>query len=254
MPDENNQNTDISKHNEISKISWKKALLNYAAALGLGAASASIFPPLELSPLVWMMLIPLYYLIASKRPLQAMRLGFTWGLGIYFCSFFWLREIEWMVPIFMAPVLACFPAIWACTVPLLRRNIMIPNEIRLKGFEAENAFKEHRPLAELLLVVSIAASWAVLEWLRSWIFTGLPWNYLAAAEHSADSNGGIYRSLRNQFSYCHGKHFCGNRNQFDEPQFPRTQISPSPALPRFYGSPACVYFALLALSLQETES
>jgi len=168
---------------------WRVSrLYRLGMALGLmvaGMVAATIFPPLEWSWLAWAALMPL--MAAAWQAVSwkaAWRCGFYWGYGFSLCSFFWLREIEGAIPFALAAILALFPAFWAAAVPALRWYLLVPQEVRLKG-EIEVKLHMAQPVVwyrEFPILVALAAWWCVLEWVRSWVGTGLPWNYLAASQ------------------------------------------------------------------------
>jgi len=164
-------------------VSRQRAVLGWVLLVLSGAGYAAAFPPLDWGWLGWLGIAPLYGLVAwlAPRPWAAWRAGWWWGLAWALAAFSWLREIEWFVPFLLAPVLALFPACWAAAIPLVRRGLLLPVAVQLEG---TSAMAEYRPspLRETLVVAVLAAWWVVLDWVRGWVGTGLPWNYPAATQ------------------------------------------------------------------------
>ena len=150
-------------------------------ALLSGAFYATAFPPLNWEFAAWMALAPLHFLVVRSTPRRAFGLGFLWGCAWALPSFFWFREIALPIPFVVAPVLALFPAVWAGLTPVLTRHVLVPTKVQLEGFEAESAYKPSG-IRQTAAALVLAALWCALEWVRSWIFTGLPWNLAGASQ------------------------------------------------------------------------
>ncbi len=167
---------------EVSlKRTWLRLILLAASALLYAAA----FPPLNWHAVGWFGLIPFFLMIRGRTVKQAWIEGFFWGYVWSCAAFIWLREIEVFVPFAIAAILALFPAFWAVAVPLLRRHMFVPVDIQLKGYDAEKEFyykEKHSPWKQCLFVIILSAWWCVLEWIRTWIGTGMPWNLLAVSQ------------------------------------------------------------------------
>jgi len=175
------QKTKENKNNEAWIVSRKKLLIEFAVIIISAVLYSTAFPPLNWSFSAWFAILPLYFVISRKTPLKALGFGMLWGYIWATISFFWLREIEFFIPYGMAFILGAYPAVWACCVTIFRRHILIPVEIQLKGNEEEESFKPSY-IREVLFILSITALWCLLEWNRSWIATGLPWNYAGASQ------------------------------------------------------------------------
>ena len=137
------------------------------AALLLGALSAFGFEPWALWPLTLLACAALIALlrVAPTRK-QAALLGWCFGLGQFAVGLNWIATaftyqaampvwLGWIAVVLVACYLAVYPALAA-----------------LGAWHARA-----RPFA---LVLAFAGSWIVAEWLRSWVFTGFPWNPLGA--------------------------------------------------------------------------
>ncbi|MBN1864056.1 MAG: apolipoprotein N-acyltransferase [Victivallales bacterium] len=162
--------------NEAWVVSRRKKILRFIALACSGMLYSSIFPPLNFSHLAWVAVIP-FFLIVRRRPARrAFADGMLWGYFWALTSFAWLREIESFIPFGMAFVLCLFPACWAGLVPVFcRRMLPVPSE-------------DMRPpkaalwMRQTAFVVVCSALWCLLDWTRSWIFTGLPWNFISASQ------------------------------------------------------------------------
>ncbi|NKB49214.1 MAG: apolipoprotein N-acyltransferase [Alphaproteobacteria bacterium] len=142
-----------------------------ALALLLGALSALALPPWHIVPLVIPAFAGLLWLldgaVLSPRPRRtAFATAWLFGLGHFLVGVHWIAEPflvdaarhGWLIPFALAGMaggLALFPAIAGLATALLARRFA---------------------LAALSRALAFAAIWVLLEWVRSWLFTGFPWN------------------------------------------------------------------------------
>ena len=158
-------------------------VLEYLFLAAAGAFSATIFPGINWSVLAWFLLIPLFLCVTTVSAAGAFLRGLVWGYFWSLCSFFWLREIALPIPFVLSVVLAVFPALWAMLVAFLWRNLAYGVRDRLKGSEClAETIPFRNPGSAILFVLASASIWCVTEWLRGWIMTGLPWNYLGTSQ------------------------------------------------------------------------
>lgn len=163
--------------NEAAKVSRKSRIIRIFVLIGSGLLYSTIFPPLNWSFLAWIALIPLFLIIRKQTMFNAWKFGLIWGYFWAVTSFFWLREIEFFIPYVMAFILGMFPACWAMLIPVFYRNIITKVEDNPPG-----KGKKFPWLNETSFIIVSAAWWCLLEWIRSWIFTGLPWNFLCVSQ------------------------------------------------------------------------
>ena len=157
--------------------------LEYLLLAAAGAFSATIFPAVNWSILAWIILIPLFPSVISRSAGGVFLRGLVWGYFWSLCSFFWLREIALPIPFLLSAVLGVFPAAWAWLTGFLWKNLAYSVQDRLKGAECLAAeFPFRSPPAGILFVLASASIWCVTEWLRGWVMTGLPWNYLGSSQ------------------------------------------------------------------------
>ena len=147
-----------------------------------GALYSTVFAGTDCSFLAWVGLIPLYWVIRRGSSRRAFALSLVWGYFESLFAFMWLREIVFFIPFAFGFVLGAFPALWGMAVPFVIRNFLIPPEIRLKGAEAAQSWNSHSPFKELFCCLALTGWWCVTEWIRSWIFTGLPWNLVGSSQ------------------------------------------------------------------------
>ena len=178
-----------AKAERAGNLAWLVSPRRSLLRLGLLVLSAllysSAFAPLNWEFFGWVGIIPLFFLVKDRTPLRAWLDGFIWGYVWACTSFFFLREIEPFIPFAMAAIIALFPAFWAASVPLLKRYLFVPADVQLKGVDAEEHFwrsAKKSYFKECLFVLVLASWWCVLEWVRTWIGTGFPWDLLAVTQ------------------------------------------------------------------------
>ena len=169
--------------NQAHLISRWRFLGRHALLCVCGALFAAGFPPFNQSWLGWAGVIPLFWLVRNLRWQEALLGGWLWGYGWNVAGLFWLKEIEPFIPFLFGAILALFPAAWAAAIPTLRRAFHVPLGAELRGEEAvaTELVKYNWP-AELAVVFILSCWWCALEWIRTWIGTGFPWNLLAVTQ------------------------------------------------------------------------
>ena len=143
------------------------------AALAAGALSVAGFAPLAAFPLPFATLAGLLFLWRSAAtPRVAFRIGFAFGAGLFGAGVSWVYVSLHDFGSMPAP-LAAIGAFAFCAILALYPAAAGWSLARL----------QLGPLAAALL--AFPALWTLFEWLRGWIFTGVPW--LAVGYSQVDS-------------------------------------------------------------------
>lgn len=133
----------------------------------LGAIGASIFPPFKSAEWGYVSVIFfLFYIFCrdySKK--QLFWLSYIYGIGFYVVGFAWIcnallleKDIVTYVPLVLLAIGAFFGLFWS--VPVVFSGI------------AKNVYAR---------MLCFCASFVFVEWIRSFIFTGFPWNLFGTA-------------------------------------------------------------------------
>lgn len=132
------------------------------AAFAAGSATVTAFAPAGAFPLALLTFAALIHLWVDAAPRRAFLTGWAFGLGLFGAGVSWiyvsLHDFGGMsAPLAaLATLLFCaFLALFPAAAGWLQARI-----------------PAHRAVRASLL---IPAAWVLLEWLRSWIFTGFPW-------------------------------------------------------------------------------
>ncbi|MFQ5774117.1 MAG: apolipoprotein N-acyltransferase [Kiloniellaceae bacterium] len=142
---------------------WRR----HAAAVLCGVLATAAFAPLYLVPLLVLAFAGLLWLLdGTRRPRQAFTLGWSFGFGHMATGFYWVgiaflvdaERFGFIMPIAvvgLAAGLALFPALALLPVGWL-------------GWRGPAR------------VALLAGAWLAVEWLRSWVLTGFPWNLMGS--------------------------------------------------------------------------
>ena len=147
-----------------------------------GAAAAGGFQPVALWPLTLFGLAVLVGLVARAPGLgRAALLGWAWGVGHFTLGNNWIATAftyQAKMPAWLGGLAVLLLALYLAVYPALAAGL---------AWRAR-----HRPLA---LVLAFGAAWIVSELLRGWVFTGFPWNPLAAAALGGSHRAGVAQVL-----------------------------------------------------------
>ena len=134
----------------------------FLTAFAAGAATVLAFAPAGLFPLALIALAALVHLWSDAAPRRAFWAGYAFGLGFFGAGVSWvyvsLHDFGGMpMPLAaLATALFCaFLALFPGAAGWLQARIPMRPALRAG--------------------LAIPAAWTLMEWLRSWIFTGFPW-------------------------------------------------------------------------------
>ena len=148
---------------------WRRRL----TALGLGAVLAAALPPFHLLPGAVVAFSGLAWLISGhRRGAGAFLDGWWFGCGFSAAAFYWIANAllvdperhAWLYPLALLAIAAGFGLFPAAAAGLAG---MVP------GARAR--------------IVALGVAWLVLEWVRSWLLTGFPWNLVGSSLALSDS-------------------------------------------------------------------
>lgn len=164
------------------QVSGRVRLWLAVAAAGCGALLSAAFPPLECWWWGWAGLVPVL-LLGMRLDASAFGLGYVFGLGHFVTCFAWLRTVTVAGPVLLGGFCALFPACWLWMGQALLRELQWgPEGLRPRVGNGAVAPRRLGLAATLVLVAWLAASWAALEWVRGWLFSGFPWNLLGVSQ------------------------------------------------------------------------
>lgn len=163
-------------NNLVFLVSRRRFLINLGAVIASALLVTFSLPPLGLSFLAFFALVPLFLVIYKRTPAVAAGYTFIYGSVWGFMAFYWLREIDPVVPWLIGPALAMFTIAWGASVPFLSRYILTISEE--PSTRPSLPLLVNRQFRQFILAVGLAAAWCLMEWTRSWV---LPWNYLSTA-------------------------------------------------------------------------
>lgn len=137
-----------------------------------GMISGLVFAPIFFIPGLFALALLCYQVQIANSWKEASILGFIFGFGHFLVNMYWISigvtvyidEFWWAVPL----ALFGFPIILACFIAVTCGL----------GFLAKN-----HGLYQFIFCLY----WVFFEWVRSWIFTGLPWNLLGYAFSFSDT-------------------------------------------------------------------
>jgi apolipoprotein N-acyltransferase len=155
------------------KAFLQSPLAAIAAALAAGALTVAAFAPLAIFPLSFLILAGLLLIWRSAAaPRAAFWAGFAFGAGLFGTGASWVYVSLHDFGMMPAP-LAAIGTITYCAILALYPAAAGWCLARLG----------RAPLASSL--IAFPAAWTVFEWLRGWVFTGVPW--LALGYSQVDS-------------------------------------------------------------------
>ncbi|MEO6433349.1 MAG: apolipoprotein N-acyltransferase, partial [Sphingomicrobium sp.] len=138
-------------------------------ALLTGAASALAFEPVGWWPLIFVAFALLCELLNRASGLRnALAIGWAFGFGQFVVGLNWIATaftFQAAMPPALGWVAVVLVSIYLAVFPALASGI---------------AWRFHRE-NRLVLLLLLAGTWAISEWLRGTLFTGFPWNPVAAA-------------------------------------------------------------------------
>lgn len=137
----------------------------------LGILSGLVFAPTFLLPALLTLSYLCYVVQKSTNWQEAAKLGFIFGFGHFLSGIYWISigvsvyiaDFWWVIPfaLFGLPsVLACF----------------------ISASSAASFFYKNSKYYHFIFCLF----WVLFEWVRSWIFTGLPWNLIGYAFSFSD--------------------------------------------------------------------
>ncbi|MEI8287978.1 MAG: apolipoprotein N-acyltransferase [Verrucomicrobiota bacterium] len=149
----------------IKELFWNSG---YFVAIIAGLLLAGAFPRFNIAGFAW--IAPALMLSAAykKNTADSLRVGYIAGLTFWLASLIWLLKIPvtgfpilgW---ISLAGYLALYGAVWVWLASI---------------FQAKNP----NWTARTFWTLTVAAAWVALEFLRGWLFSGFPWNFIGVSQ------------------------------------------------------------------------
>lgn len=146
------------------------SLIKYLPAILSGALIVLSFPVFDMYLLAWVAFIPLFLSLWKKTPWEAFQAGFVFGIVYFFGTIYWIYHsinfyggLSFMASMALVLLLCCYlsiyPAIFAYFFSFFLKKTKLP----------------------VLLIGPVF--WVVLEFVRSYAFTGFPWSSIGYSQY-----------------------------------------------------------------------
>jgi len=142
--------------------------LPWGLAVVTGLALTGSFAPYAQAWLGWVALVPLACWFCWHRVpwRRAGQLGFVAGLVHFLTSLSWMTTVTTAGMIALSAVMAAYIALWTI----------------FWSWIAGGPDGQFSTLVNIRRCFYGACAWVALEWLRGWLFTGFPWNFLGVSQ------------------------------------------------------------------------
>lgn len=133
------------------------------------------FPPSPLPEAAFVLLLPALLWARRSPPwrLYAVAQWLGWTVA-WFVLLVWLRHVTWIGLTLLAAFLGALSAVWF----LAARAVLAAPRVD----QAVTASPSPWRVPSMTALLGLAGLWVVLEWVRTWLFTGFPWLPLAATQ------------------------------------------------------------------------
>ncbi len=171
---------DKDDKTDLKLIAWRYRAWRLLTVIASALIFTLAFPPVDYGIFLGFVgVVPLIIILRGCRTKLA-GAGYVWlwmtvwGWG----SFYWLYEIEWIVPILIAPVVGLFYLPWGWLFVLAQRYLLFSRKERAGGIVGMSDYRGSY-CRELWFVLVMAAAWCSCDYIRINMF---PWNYLSATQ------------------------------------------------------------------------
>jgi apolipoprotein N-acyltransferase len=154
----------------LLSVSERPALGGYVPAVISGAALVLCFPIFDLYPIAFVALVPFLVSLVDMRPVKAFKAGLFLGIPYFFGNQYWIyHSIHYFGGMALVPSLAVV-LLLALYESLYTALFGMFFSMKIKS----------TPLPALLLAPVL---WVVLEFVRSYAFTGFPWSSIGYSQY-----------------------------------------------------------------------
>jgi apolipoprotein N-acyltransferase len=149
------------------------SLLSYCLALGTGILLFLSFPgTVGLWPAVWVALVPLLLAVRKAKPAAAARLGLLAGMVHYVSLLYWV--------LIVLGKYGNLP-LWISIPALLLLSLYMSSYLALFCVIISKVWEQR----EMLVVWAAPLLWVGLDYVRSFLFSGFPWQDLGYSQYKA---------------------------------------------------------------------
>jgi apolipoprotein N-acyltransferase len=160
----------------IFRLAADRPRLSRLIAFILGAATTLSFAPYGWSLLAPVLLLPVLYVLLTTAPRDAVWHAFWYSFGLFLTGTYW---------IYISVHVFGNAALWIALLLMVVLALIMAVVGALGGWLI-NRVSQGEPW-QLLAVAP--ATWVLVEWVRSWIFTGFPWMALGYGQIDTGLSG-----------------------------------------------------------------
>ena len=173
----NSANSPVSK--DMTRLAYNSFLWRTLAALASGLMLSCAFPPLNWSIMAWFAIVPIMLVPTPRRVIERLAIGFFFGYAHFVTALHWLNEIGFCAGYMLAIYCAFFPMAWYCVVSSFNWHLKDKQNATFPGAGPLFIADEW---TLILHILTQAALWVSLEYLRSMLFTGFPWDMVGISQ------------------------------------------------------------------------
>ena len=145
-----------------------KSIWNWLSAITSGILLYLAFPPVEFSYVAWFAWLPLLMRLHQQSSGASFRMGFLSGFVFWMFSLYWVTKVTVIGWIALSAYCALYTGLFV---------LFVKGWLRLRGVT--------QWLSNLCFILTGAAVWMGLEYIRSTLLTGFPWHALGYSQYQS---------------------------------------------------------------------